>query len=145
MPTTTANTLHLTHRFKAPREQVFAAFASLEALKLWLGPGECGVVSGKLDFRVGGSYLLQMKTPMGDAELTGTYREIKPPERLVYTWQWVEDDAPETEITVEFIAIGGETELRLTHTGFASGESQGRHEQGWTGSFDKLDVQLSAA
>lgn len=145
MPTDTTHTLQLTRRFKAPRERVFAAFASLDALKLWLGPGECGVVSGELDFRIGGSYRLQMKTPMGDAELTGTYREITPPARLVYTWQWVEDGAPETVITVEFVETGGESELRLTHTGFASSESQGHHEHGWTGSFDKLDAQLSAA
>jgi uncharacterized protein YndB with AHSA1/START domain len=144
MPTDAANTLQLTRRFKAPRERVFAAFASLDALKLWLGPGECGVVSGRMDFRVGGTYLLQMKTPMGDAELTGTYREITPPERLVYTWQWVDDGAPETVVTVDFIAAGGETELRLTHSGFASSDSSGRHEQGWTGSFDKLDGSLSA-
>lgn len=139
------HTLHLTRRFKAPRERVFAAFASLDALKLWLGPGECGVVGGTLDFRVGGSYRLQMKTPMGDAELTGNYREITPPERLVYTWQWVEDGAPETVIIIEFIAVGSETELRLTHSGFAASDSQGRHEQGWNGSFDKLDAHLSAA
>lgn len=145
MTSNTTNTLQMTRRFKAPLERVFAAFASLDMLKLWLGPGECGVLGGTLDFRVGGSYRLQMKTPMGDAELTGTYREITSPERLVYTWQWVEDDAPETVITIELQAIGGETELRLTHSGFASTESQGRHEYGWIGSFDKLDGHLAAA
>ena len=145
MPSTTTNTLQITRRFKAPRERVFAAFASLDALKLWLGPEECGVLGGTLDFRVGGSYLLQMKTPMGDAELTGTYREIRPPERLVHTWQWVEDGVPETVITIELHAIGAETELRLTHSGFACADSKGRHEYGWTGSFDKLDAHLATA
>ena len=144
MSSIATNALQLTRRFKAPRERVFAAFASLDMLKLWLGPAGCGVLGGTLDFRVGGSYRFQMKTPMGDAELTGTYREITPPERLVYTWQWVEDEAPETVITIELKAVGGETELRLTHSGFASEESQGRHEYGWSGSFDKLDAHLAA-
>ena len=146
MPYDATNTLHLTRRFKAPRERVFDAFASLDALKLWLGPGECGVIGGELDFRVGGTYRMDLKTPMGAGVLGGTYREIVPPERIVFTWQWLdEDDAPETVVTVEFAAIGAETELRLTHTGFATDESRGHHEHGWAGSFDKLDAHLAAA
>ena len=101
MPYDAANALHLTRRFKASREQVFAAFASLDALKLWLGPGECGIITGALDFRVGGSYRMEMRTPTGNALLGGTYREIASPERIVFTWQWLDgDDAPETIVTV---------------------------------------------
>jgi uncharacterized protein YndB with AHSA1/START domain len=137
-------TLHLTRRFKASREQVFAAFATLDALKLWLGPGECGIISGELDFRIGGSYRMEMKTPTGNALLGGTYREIVSPQRIVFSWQWLDDeDAPETIVTVEFVTVGAETELRLTHTGFAGDESRGHHEHGWSGSFDKLDAQLA--
>jgi uncharacterized protein YndB with AHSA1/START domain len=137
-------TLHLTRRFKASREQVFAAFASLDALKLWLGPGECGIITGALDFRVGGSYRMEMRTPTGNALLGGTYREIASPERIVFTWHWLDDDdAPETIVTVELVTIGAETELRLTHSGFTADESRGHHEHGWNGSFDKLEAQLA--
>ncbi len=140
----TVPTLNLTRRFKAPRERVFAAFTSVDSLQLWLGAEGCGVIGGRTDFRVGGEYLLQMTTPFGDSELRGSYREITPPSRLVYTWQWVGDDEPETVITIELEAIGDETELKLTHTGFATEESQGNHTKGWAGSFDKLDALLAA-
>jgi uncharacterized protein YndB with AHSA1/START domain len=138
------NTLTITRRFKASRERVFAAFASVEAMKLWLGPGPCGVVSGTSEFRVGGSYKLQMNTPHGPAELSGRYREIAPPSRLVFTWKWNDPDAPETVVTISLTAFGNETEMVLTHTGFTSGESKGNHNMGWAGSFEKLDVHLAA-
>jgi uncharacterized protein YndB with AHSA1/START domain len=136
------NTLTITRRFKAPRERVFAAFSSLEAMKCWLGPGPCGVVGGTLDFRVGGSYRMQLKTPGGDKELMGTYHEIDPPARLVFTWQWADGETVSV-ITVQLTAVGAETELRLTQTGFASGESRDHHNVGWGGSFDKLDGSLA--
>lgn len=138
------NTLKIIRRFKASPERVFAAFTSVEAMKLWLGPGPCGVVSGQGDFRVGGSYKLQMSTPHGPAELTGTYHEIKPSTRLVFTWKWDDADAPETVVTVVLTAVGNETEMVLTHTGFASGESKNNHNKGWTGSFEKLDTHLAS-
>jgi len=138
------DSLTLTRRFKAPRERVFAAFTTIEAIGLWLGPESCGVTGGRMDFQVGGTYLYQMKTPHGDMELRGTYREISPPSRLVFTWQWVEDDAPLTTVTVDLTEVGEDTELTLTQTGFTSAESAGNHAHGWSGSFDRLDNFLAA-
>ena len=138
------HTLVMTRRFKAPRERVFAAFTSVESMKLWMGPGTCSVVSGTADFREGGEYLLQMTTPHGDLGLRGSYRQITPPALLIYTWQWMDDEAPETLVTIELTAIGDETELRLTQTGFATSESQGNHNHGWNGSFIRLDALLAA-
>src|SRR5437879_2218006 len=69
-------------------------------------------------------------------------------ERLVFTWAWEKDgsepDFGEVEpsemlVTLEFRARGKQTELVLTQEKFASVESRDRHEQGWTGCFDKLE------
>jgi uncharacterized protein YndB with AHSA1/START domain len=153
MPTadTATHNLSLTRRFHAPCERVFAAFTTFDALKSWLGPGECGIVRGEMDFRVGGTYRMDMKTPHGPLVLRGAWREITPPERIVLTWQWFESvdgkdeaDGPETLLTFEFAAIGAETEVRLTQTGLASAESRDSHEYGWNGSFDRLATLLSA-
>jgi uncharacterized protein YndB with AHSA1/START domain len=46
----------------------------------------------------------------------GVYREIDRPHRLVYTWDWEEDDyrVGETLVTVEFKNLGEATEVVLT-------------------------------
>jgi len=152
MPTDTAPlTLTLTRRFHTAPERVFAAFTTFDALKSWLGPGDCGIVSGEMDFRVGGTYRMQMKTPHGPLVLIGGWREITPPTRIVLTWQWFETidgqdqaDGPETVITFDFTAIGAETEVRLVQVGLANEESLAGHDRGWSGSFDKLAALLAA-
>jgi hypothetical protein len=71
---------------------------------------------------------------------------IRPAERIVFTWRWLNDDeAPETVVTIELEASGQETVLSLTQSGFASDDSRDRHEHGWTGSFDKLAALVGAA
>ena len=155
MTTETLNTLQLTRRFKAPRRRVFDAFSTFDALKLWLGPDPCTVVGGEVNFRVGGSYRAEVQPnrsggcatdSRGLVIVVGTYREIKPPERIVFTWRWLNDDeAPETVVTIELEASGQETVLSLTQSGFASDDSRDRHEHGWTGSFDKLAALVGAA
>lgn len=145
--TTTDNTLSMSRRFKAPRERVFAAFATLEAMTPWFGPAGCDVEGDSLDFRVGGTYRLRLKTPKGENIVSGSYREITPPEKLVFTWKWEDDEdweKFESVVTLEFHAHGNETELSLTQVGFPVPESRGNHEHGWAGTFDKLDAALGA-
>ena len=79
---------------------------------------------------------------MGEFALRGEYREVTPPAKLIYTWQW-EDDPDyvdrETLVTVEFVDLGNSTEVRLTHENLPGAESIKNHEHGWSGSFDKLE------
>ena len=58
------------------------------------------------DFRVGGSYTIAMRVDGNDHTAIGTYKEIDAPNRLVYTWDWKEEDnrMGETLVTVEFEA-----------------------------------------
>ena len=143
-------TLEIKRLIKAPRERVFEAWTDPEQLKKWFGPDEELVVPlAKVDLRVGGKYRIQMKRLDGEFHTAvGTYREVRPPERLVFTWAWEKDgsepDFGEVEpsemlVTLEFRARGKQTELVLTQEKFASVESRDRHEQGWTGCFDKLE------
>jgi uncharacterized protein YndB with AHSA1/START domain len=68
------------------------------------------------------------------------YREILPPERLVYTHRWLTDPEPvETLITVEFHAEGDSTRVVMVHEGFLSAEARDGHEAGWSSCFDKLE------
>jgi uncharacterized protein YndB with AHSA1/START domain len=141
------NTLQVTRRFKEPCKRVFAAFSSLEAMAKWFGPPGVTVRGDSVDFRVGGKYQIRADHADGEVVVAGTYREITPPSKLVFTWQWQDDEDwvnLESVITCEFHAHGSETELVLTQVGFPVPESRARHEHGWNGCFDKLDAYLAA-
>lgn len=145
---TTTQVLNITRRFKAPRERVFAAFSTLEAMAAWIGCHDSSVIGDSLDFRTGGAYQLRMSNPKGDRWLvSGTYREVTPPSKIVFTWQpqndedWVD---VESVVTVELQARGSETELTLTHEGLPTAQSRDNHEFGWTQSCEKLALYLSA-
>jgi uncharacterized protein YndB with AHSA1/START domain len=134
-------TLQLRRTFAAPREKVFRAWTDPEELKKWWGPPGYGTPSAEVDLRVGGKYRLGMrKLPDGPLfYLAGTFREVRAPERLTYTWRWeAEPEHGETLVTVEFHTRGGSTEIVLTHELFPTEKARQEHERGWSSSFDKL-------
>ena len=138
--TSSGHVLRLERRFKAVRERVFKAWTEPEAMKRWKAPGEAECALAEADVRVGGTYRIHMRGPDGTVyRLIGEYREIEEPSRLVYTWKWEhEPDPVETLVTVEFNAVGAETDVILTQTGFTDADDRNRHEMGWSGSFEKL-------
>ncbi|HEU0201957.1 MAG TPA: SRPBCC domain-containing protein, partial [Burkholderiaceae bacterium] len=70
------DTLRITRQFDAPRERVFDAFISAEALQAWMGPGGFSVPRCEVDARPGGRYRIQMHSPEGSVHIvTGEYRE----------------------------------------------------------------------
>lgn len=143
--------LQLNRVFDAPRELVFKAWTDADHFQRWFGAAACegsALESAKLDARVGGKYRLKVRRADGVFWTTvGVYREVKPPERLVFTWQFEKDgsgdefgevEPPEMLVTVEFKARGKQTELILTHEKFASDESRDRHNDGWTRCLEHL-------
>jgi len=144
-----ADKLILSRMFDAPRELVWQAWTDPAKLKLWFKPGDAFTTfSAKANVCIGGKYRIQLKKPDGEFyTVVGAYREIKAPERLVFTWAWEKDgsgndfgevEAQETLLTLEFKARDQQTELTLVQEQFASTESRDRHEQGWTGCLGQL-------
>src|SRR2546422_7814419 len=87
-PQTAPVTVRLQRTFQAPREKVFQAWTRPEDLKRWSAPGDLTTPVAEVDLRVGGRYRIDMRAPDGTLHrVTGTYREVDPPNRLVYTWQ----------------------------------------------------------
>ena len=136
-------TLVLRRLLKAPQERAFKAWTSPEHIQQWMRP-EPGMVVPmvRMDLRAGGKFRIQMKNPDGEYfTAVGEFREVTPPERLVYTWDW-EKDGGGTEygevegktslITVEFLKRGKQTEFVMTHTRFATVASRDSHAQGWS-------------
>jgi uncharacterized protein YndB with AHSA1/START domain len=126
----------------APPERAFQAWTSVEQIPQWMCP-EPGmeIPQVRMDLRVGGKYRIQMKKPDGEFfTAAGEFREVKTPERLVYTWDWEKDgsgmefgevEGKTSLITIEFLKRGKQTELVLTHSRFATVESRDRHASGW--------------
>ncbi len=140
-----AEVLRLSRRFKAPREVVFRAFTDPAALAKWFGPEGMSVGNVKVDLRPGGAYSMAFNQADGGSHgLSGVYREISPPERLVMTWIWDHGDLAgiETLVTIELAEAGDETELNLIHEKLPSQESLDLHSQGWTSTFNCLDQLL---
>lgn len=124
-----------------PRTDVFKAWTDPEELKRWWGPPGFITPSAEIDLRAGGKYRIAMKPPDGEVMYVGgVYREVKRPEKLVYTWAWEEDGGPghESLVTVEFRDRDGSTEVIVTHERLPDAESRERHSQGWTGCIDQL-------
>jgi uncharacterized protein YndB with AHSA1/START domain len=112
-------------------------------MKQWWIPFEGYTVPAvELDLRAGGRYRVAMRNSAGEVfHLSGVYREVVAPERLVYTWRWelASMDVGETLVTVDFVDLGGATEVRLTHALFPTSESCANHGRGWNGTLNHLE------
>lgn len=144
---TSADTsLRISRTYNAPREKVFAAWTEPQHLNRWFAPTDEFEVSAEVDLREGGNYRIEMKHSSGRVHTAiGEYREITPPERLIYTWGWLEDEIIRgTLVTIEFRDLGASTEVVLTHELFPDAEWRDKHNQGWTGCMARLDKVLAA-
>ena len=133
MSVDTINSLRITRLIQANQQDVWNAWTQPEQMRQWSCPAPSGVQNVESDFRVGGAFTIAMRVEDTDYTAIGTYKEIDAPNRLVYTWDWKEEEnrIGETLVTVEFEARGDETEVVLLHSGFPAVEAKESHEQGW--------------
>jgi len=141
----------ITRVFDAPRVLVFKAWTDARELAQWWGPKGFTNPVCELDVRVGGAIRIHMRSPDGSVyPMKGEFREIVPPERLVFTNIAVDAaDQPIIEglTTVTFIEREGKTTMTLHTRGravvdYAVSCLQGM-EMGWAGSIDKLEILLT--
>jgi uncharacterized protein YndB with AHSA1/START domain len=135
--------LEIKRFIKAPRERVYAAWTDPAQLKQWFGPENVSTRNLIADARVGGEFRWELTNSEGE-ELTmrGEYRELQPPRKIVFTWQWQDDEDWENHIsivTVELSDRDGGTELRLKHEQLPTEESRDGHTRGWNSALDKLE------
>jgi uncharacterized protein YndB with AHSA1/START domain len=145
--------LEIRRVFKAPRQKVYDAWTQLEHLQHWMcrDVPTHDVKYVELDVRPGGRYTIQVKTAEGVTYIgRGIFREVKPPEKLVFTWGWTrspEDpkeplQKSETTVTVELVDRGASTEMVFTHTNFVHAKELEDTRKGWGGCFDVLEQYL---
>ena len=132
----------LRRTYKAPRQRVFDAWTNPEIAAKFFGPGDVKAEIAQMDARPGGAYRIVMHMADGSTmPVFGTYREVRAPERIAFTWRWEEDnpaDEYDSLVTLDFNDVNGDTELVLTHEQLRTEESRGNHEHGWTAIVDQL-------
>jgi uncharacterized protein YndB with AHSA1/START domain len=139
--------LVITRVFDAPRDLVWKAWT--ERMDQWSAPKGFTIPVSEGELKPGGSWKAVMRTPEGnELRLSGVYREIKKPERLVFTHAWDDDKGgrgPETLVTVVLNEQGDRTEMIFRQTGFQSRDSRDGHMGGWSESFDRLEDILASS
>ena len=137
--------LTISRTIRAPRQKVFDAFIKPELLRQWFRPRGFTITEVTIDPRAGGRYRVTMQPRSGTSETVGgEYREVKSPERLVFTWKWEGKMGAmgETLITVTLDERRGEhgveTDVHLLHSGFPAPEARDGHSSGWNSVFNKL-------
>jgi len=138
--------IQLTRTFAVPRDRVYRAWTDAKQFALWFHPtADYNTVITRMDLRVGGAYSLEMHHKGGHVHtLLGKYQEVKPPEKLVFTWHWQQNEAgPESLVTVEFRDLGASTEVTLTHQNLLTAEARAKHNEGWVGCLTQLQNYLA--
>jgi uncharacterized protein YndB with AHSA1/START domain len=159
--------VHVSRTYDAPRREVFAAWTEPALLTEWFRPLN-GVCKAELDVRAGGKYRITMDPPdelPGPAAIVGTYLEVEPFERLVFTFAWelpppedlhglegldpggLEDRLEDlrsldSRVTVQFHEVEGATEVTITHELIDTQRLRAFHIFGWTTVLEKLPAAL---
>ncbi len=146
--------LVITRTFDAPRDRVFAAFATFESMREWMCPPGFTVTDGHCDARPGGTFRLVMRYPQGDnsqwshanefgyTDAHGTFTDVTSPECLRYTIKHPGDVSDEFVSAKLSARSSDQTEVVFSHEGFASERSRAEYACGWDGAFAKLADML---
>lgn len=149
--------LTITRVLDAPRDLVFRVWTRPEHLVRWWGPSGFTLPQCKMDLRPGGAFHYIMRSgeegcsgshpPNTEHRLRGVFREIKPPERLVFTWAWEDENGQlghETLVTVTMTEQGSKTKLTLHQAVFESVTSRDAHNTGWSECMVRLTAYVES-
>jgi uncharacterized protein YndB with AHSA1/START domain len=145
--TPTDRDILMTRIVDAPKRLVFDAFTNPKHVPNWLvGPDGWTMPVCEIDLRPGGRWRYVYRKANGkEMTLAGSYREVSPPSRLVFTESWG-PEWPETVNTLVLAESGGQTTITITvsypskearDAALATGAVSGMDQ-----SFAKLDALL---
>ena len=108
--------IRMTRLFNAPRDLVFEAMTKPEHVRRWWGrlDDDHSVPACEIDFRVGGAWRFVNRFPKGEAVFYGVYREIAPPDRVVFTEIFAPFPDVESVVTAVLTEEHGKTRLTAT-------------------------------
>lgn len=135
------NTIHLHRVFTAKPEKVFRAFVEPDAIASWLPPFGFLCTVHELDAKIGGKHRMSFRnfTTGNGHSFGGTYVEVVPGSKLVYTDKFDDPNLPgEMKVTVTFKAVSCGTELTVEQAGLPDIIPPEQCYLGWQESLKKL-------
>ena len=140
----------ITRVFDAPRESVWREWTEPTRFADWFGgpESEIPLATVSMDVRPGGTWRATMFADPGRREILwkGEYREVREPERLVFTLSDQPGDERYELVTVVLTDLGdGRTEMLFEQRGQLPAEQYDRAKAGWAGFFDRIAERLAGA
>lgn len=133
--------------FEAERERVFAAFTDPELIPEWWGSRDDTTTVEEMDVRPGGRWRYVCRGPKSEDLFYGVYREVTPPERLIYTFEFGGMPGHVAIDDVVFEDLGGRTKVVTTSYFHTPEERDGMLASGMEGglneTYERLDELLA--
>jgi uncharacterized protein YndB with AHSA1/START domain len=133
---TTTSLLQCEVEVAAPPATVFSYFTDSSKIIRWVGS------KATLEPRPGGLYLVDV---LDDHISRGTYREVTPVSRLVFSWGWEGDDEippGSSMVEIDLVPHGGGTLVKLTHRDLPE-SAIASHGEGWRHYLDRLALVVA--
>ena len=138
----------LIREIAAPRTLLFRLWTEPEHLMRWWGPQATTASSVSVDLREGGAWRHCILTAEGKEYWShGRYREIVPPERLVFTFAWEGQDGKpghQMQVTVELHELGEKTRLVFRKVELPDDTELKLQTGGWEQALDKYVAYAEA-
>jgi uncharacterized protein YndB with AHSA1/START domain len=150
----------ITRVFDAPVELVWKAWTDPKYVMQWWGPKGFSCPVCKIDFRVGGKFLISMKSPDGQEFYNGgEYHEIVEHEKIVSSMYFADANGNKVEaaeLGIEHTAIedaydmtlfedmgNGQTKLTFIGNETAEDAKASGQAEGWNQILEKMDGVLA--
>jgi uncharacterized protein YndB with AHSA1/START domain len=148
---TAEHELVLTRLIDAPRAKLFRCWTEPALLKQWFAPAPVTTPVAEVDLRVGGACRIVMRTPDGnDIPCPGTYLEVVPDRKLVFSDAYTGDWMPKTNSKPFMTAIitfddeAGKTRYTATVRHWSADDKKTHEQMGFHDGWAKCADQLAA-
>ena len=106
----------------------------------WWGGSEQATRTAETDLRVGGHFHVGFKGETGEQhDVSGTYKEVVPNRKLVFSWAWRTTPERESQVTIDIKPDADGSLLTLTHEQFFNETARDDHARGWGFGLDQLE------
>jgi uncharacterized protein YndB with AHSA1/START domain len=132
------HSIELHGSFVMPINKLWQKWTEPELLMSWLQPAGMRLNQVMRDLRENGKYRFRFTAPDGSEQvLQGAYQQIENEQKLVFTWQWQDEDHC-TDVAITFTPGKHKgCDLHIVHSGFLDEEDRQLHEQAWLGCLER--------
>ncbi len=138
--------VEIVKEFSFQPEKVFDAWLDTDFLSKWMfGPDvrDEEIIKLENNPEEGGQFSYVVQREDQDLDHRGTYREVRRPHRLVFTWGVDEEASDESVVTIDIEPTQNGCRLILVHEMDPKWEEYvDRTREGWTFMLDKLQETL---